>query len=227
MRKLISLMLAIALALSLTCVLAEDVDDTFLVSDWQIVYSYEGSVFAQATVFLYEDHTYEGMEDNVKGTWSFDGMTLEFEQAGEILSLQWDEAAQQFTGEYSGMTLTMSVPVEPESGEYLPDDTTEETELSGGGMLAGGWAVAEDPTVTDDLNNKLWQALDSYQTGTVTVAYTPVAYLGSQVVAGTNYAILCRSQEINQQPTLVIIYLYEDLEGNVSVLSIADLALGV
>lgn len=227
MRKLISLILALVLALSLTCALAEDVDETFLVSDWQVVYSYEGSMFAQATLFLYEDHTYEVMDENTGGTWSFDGTTLEFDQDGEILSLQWDEAAQQFTGEYSGMTLTMSVPVEPESGEYLPDDTTEETEISGGGMLAGGWAVAEDPTITDDLNNKLWQALDSYQTGTITVAYTPVAYLGSQVVAGTNYAILCRSQEINQQPTLVIIYLYEDLEGNVSVLSIADLALGV
>ncbi len=227
MRKLISLILALALAFSLICALAEDVDETFLVSDWQIVYSYEGSVFAQATLFLYEDHTYEVMDENTGGTWSFDGTTLEFVQDGEILSLQWDEAAQQFTGEYSGMTLTMSVPIEPESGETSTEDTTEETELSEGGMLAGGWAVAEDPTITEDLNNKLWQALDSYQTGTITVAYTPVAYLGSQVVAGTNYAILCRSQEINQQPTLVIIYLYEDLEGNVSVLSIADLALGV
>lgn len=95
------------------------------------------------------------------------------------------------------------------------------------GMLSGGWAVAEDNTITDELQNKFWQAMDSYQTGMITVSYTPVAFLGTQVVAGTNYAILCRAQEINQERILVIVYLYEDLDGNVSVLDITDLALGI
>ena len=88
------------------------------------------------------------------------------------------------------------------------------------GMLSGGWAVAEDNTITDELQNKFWQAMDSYQTGMI-------AFLGTQVVAGTNYAILCRAQEINQERILVIVYLYEDLDGNVSVLDITDLALGI
>ncbi|MBQ1366079.1 MAG: hypothetical protein IIY60_09725, partial [Clostridia bacterium] len=70
-------------------------------------------------------------------------------------------------------------------------------------------------------------ALDSYQTGTITVAYTPVTLLGTQVVAGTNYAVLSKASEINNGSKWVIIYLYQDLEGNASVLSIADVTLGV
>ena len=91
-----------------------------------------------------------------------------------------------------------------------------------GGAAVGGWTPAEDPTVTEERQAIFDKGLE----GLLGVGYTPVAYLGSQVVAGTNYAILCRSQEINQQPTLVIIYLYEDLDGNVSILSIADFDIG-
>ena len=87
--------------------------------------------------------------------------------------------------------------------------------------------LAEDQTITDDLNNIFFRALDSYQTGTITVAYTPKALLGTQVVAGTNYAVLCRASEINKGSKWVIIYLYRDPEDNATVLSIADVALGI
>ena len=95
------------------------------------------------------------------------------------------------------------------------------------GPLMGGWAMAESSDITPEIQGLLENALDSYQTGTVTVAYTPVAYLGSQVVAGTNHAILCKASEINRGSAWVIIYLYQDLEGNVTVLDIADLPLGI
>ena len=85
----------------------------------------------------------------------------------------------------------------------------------------------EAEAITDEINNIFWQAMDSYQTGTITIAYTPVAVLGTQVVAGTNYAVLCRASEINKGRSWVIVYLYRDLEGNASVLKIADVPLGV
>ena len=99
------------------------------------------------------------------------------------------------------------------------DNQSEEADSA---MLAGGWTVAEDPTVTDKINNKFQLAMDSYQTGTITISYIPVAYLGSQVVAGTNYAVLCKASEINKESKWVIVYFYEDLEENLSVLDIAD-----
>ena len=118
------------------------------------------------------------------------------------------------------LVLVMSlclVCVHAEEGEEVPM----------AGTLAGGWAVAEDQAITDDINNLFWQAMESYQTGTITIAYTPIALLGTQVVAGTNYAILCTASEINAGRSLVIVYVYQDLEGNASVLSVADLTLGI
>ena len=105
------------------------------------------------------------------------------------------------------------------------EQNESEDETMGTGMLAG-WTVSEDPSITSDIEQLLWTALDSYQTGTITVAYTPVAYLGSQLVAGTNHAVLCRASEINKGSSWVIIYLYEDLQGEATVLNIADFDFG-
>ncbi len=220
MRKLIAVILALALLSGLACAFAEE--DNFLISDWKLVYTYDGSFLAEYTVFIYEDNTFEIMDENEskKGTWTFDGETLVLTGEDDEMILQWDEEAHQFLGEYNSMAVTMSVPVEPESGD-MP------VEAPGGGMLAGGWDVAEDQTITDDINNILFQALDSFQTGIITVAYTPVALLGTQTVAGTNYAVLCKASEINAGSSWVIIYLYQDLEGNASVLDVTDVVLGV
>lgn len=223
MRKLISLMLVLALSLGLASALAEQ--DNFLISDWTLLYTYEDNAIAEQTIFIYEDGTFEVMDgsDTLKGTWTFDGETLTLTGGDETLTLKWDEAAHQFTGEYNGMTLTMMVPIEPED----VDQPAEETLGASAGTLAGGWSAAEDPAITDEISQVFWQAMDSYQTGTITVSYTPVAYLGSQVVAGMNHAVLCRSQEINESPVWVIVYLYQDLEGNASVLNVTELPLGI
>ena len=93
--------------------------------------------------------------------------------------------------------------------------------------LCGGWTPSEDPSVTEQL-----QSLFEKGTGTLTgVSYIPVAYLGSQVVAGTNHAFLCRAVtaypgSLETEPAYAMVYLYEDLNGNVSVLSIADFDIG-
>ena len=73
-----------------------------------------------------------------------------------------------------------------------------------------------------------------FEKGTETltgVSYIPVAYLGSQVVAGTNHAFLCQAVtaypgSIETAPSYAMVYLYEDLSGNVSILSIAEFDIG-
>lgn len=225
MRKLLSFILILTLSLGLVYAHAEQ--DSFLISDWKLFYALGDNAIMEQTIFIYEDNTFEVMVENEskKGTWTFDGETLVLTADGEEISLKWNEEVHQFSGDNNGMTLTMYMPIEPEEGSEPDSGTPEILET---GALAGGWSVAEDlTTITDEINNMFWQAMDSYQTGTITIAYTPVAVLGTQVVAGTNYAVLCRASEINKGTTWVIVYLYQDLEGNVSVLSITDLALGV
>ncbi len=92
-----------------------------------------------------------------------------------------------------------------------------------GGQVAGGWAAAQDTAVTDEIAAKVARALE----GLVGVNYEPVMYLGSQVVAGTNHAVLCRATVVvpDAVPFWAVLYLYEDLEGNVTVMKIEPLAL--
>lgn len=88
----------------------------------------------------------------------------------------------------------------------------------------GGWTPAADPTVTDAVKALVTKGLN----GMVGVNYKPVAYLGSQVVAGTNHAVLCQATVVypGAEPKYVIMYLYEDLSGNVTILNIADFEVG-
>ena len=102
------------------------------------------------------------------------------------------------------------------------DDGGEEAPIPGG--LAGGWQAAADPEVTEDLQAIFDKGLE----GLVGVDYVPVVYLGSQVVAGTNHAFLCQAAVVvpNAVPQWAVVYLYEDLEGNVSILDIEDFDFG-
>ena len=92
------------------------------------------------------------------------------------------------------------------------------------GTPVGGWTPAADPAVTDGVRALVEKGLD----GLLGVNYVPVAYLGSQVVAGTNHAVLCQASVVypGAQPGFVILYLYEDLQGNVTILNIADFDIG-
>jgi hypothetical protein len=92
------------------------------------------------------------------------------------------------------------------------------------GPLAGGWTAANDPTVTQERSDLFDKALD----GMVGVDYTPVAYLGSQVVAGTNHYFLCLSRVVipDAIPKYVLVFIYEDLQGSAKIMNIADFDFG-
>lgn len=93
-------------------------------------------------------------------------------------------------------------------------------------MLAGGWqANKEDTTVIPD---NVQAAFDKAMEGLVGVSYEPVAYLGSQVVAGTNYALLCKGTTVTAEPktSYYKVVIYEDLSGNCEVLSIDEVSVG-
>lgn len=88
------------------------------------------------------------------------------------------------------------------------------------GMKVGGWAAAKDPQITEDLQAIFDKGLEKL----LGVHYTPVALLGTQVVAGANYAFLCQATVVapNADPEWKIVFLYRDLQGDVSILNIAD-----
>ena len=86
--------------------------------------------------------------------------------------------------------------------------------------IVGGWSKAESPVITDDFK-KVFEKATETLTG---VEYTPVAYLASQVVAGTNHKVLCKAEVVNPNasPTYAILTIYEDLEGNAEITEIIN-----
>ena len=81
--------------------------------------------------------------------------------------------------------------------------------------LLGGWAAPDSPAVTDEIRSKLEKALK----GLTGAEYEPVAYLGSQVVAGMNYRLLCLVKPVtpDAKQYYAVVTLYESLDGEVSV----------
>ena len=97
---------------------------------------------------------------------------------------------------------------------YLKDDVLKLPGVDDSGDKVGGWAYAESTEITEDIKKVMEKATETLTGAT----YEPVAYIGSQVVAGTNHAILCKMApsvaELNGATTYVLVYVYEDLQGN-------------
>ena len=87
--------------------------------------------------------------------------------------------------------------------------------------ITGGWEASESPEITSERQAIFNKALDGF----VGVGYEPIAYLGSQIVAGTSHAFFCKAQVVypKAQPYFAIVFIYEDLEGNVEIQDIASM----
>ena len=94
----------------------------------------------------------------------------------------------------------------------------------GEGQLAGGWTPADDPTVTQERSDLFYKALGDL----VGVEYTPIAYLGSQVVAGTNHCFLVQKRVVipDAIPSYILVFIYEDLQHNAEIMNMADFDFG-
>ena len=97
----------------------------------------------------------------------------------------------------------------------------EPVEAAQAETMTGGWTPAADYTVTEARK----AIFDKGMAILVGVDYTPVAYLGSQVVAGTNHVSLVKgTMVVPAQPvSYALAYFYEDLQGNVKLMNVADL----
>lgn len=101
--------------------------------------------------------------------------------------------------------------------EYVEGDSTEISAEK----LAGGWEPAEDrssvviPQEAKDVFDKAVENLDGNE-------LEPMALLGTQVVAGTNYAFLCFSTLQTEETIngIQVVTVYEDLDGNAEITNI-------
>ncbi len=92
------------------------------------------------------------------------------------------------------------------------------------GAMAGGWSATESPEITEDVQALMDKAME----GLLGVDYAPVAYLGTQIVAGKNHCILCQAKTVypEAKPYYALVYIYEDLNGGAEILDIKALDVG-
>ena len=116
-----------------------------------------------------------------------------------------------------------------EEGENLPDEAEDmewETILPvEDAPVEGGWELADSPVITPDIQSVLDRAMERFSGARL----EPIAYIGSQVVAGSNYCLLCKMtpEEQDAEAAYTIVYLYEDLEGRVEITDFLNSAVEV
>ena len=124
-------------------------------------------------------------------------------------------AALVFALTACSLSLKVGVPEEKPSLDVTDEPIPSEA-------IVGGWTFADSPVVTEEQKALLEKALE----GLVGAEYTPVAYIASQLVAGTNHLMLCRVKPIVPAPNAIekyaLVYIYEDLQGNVTLDKVVD-----
>ena len=115
---------------------------------------------------------------------------------------------------------------------YVYQDLQDNAEITGssniiGEMLEGGFA-ANDGDTTPEKNTDVKSAYEKAFAQFTGANYEPIAYLGSQIVAGTNYLLLCRSTAVtpNAVPAITLVTIYADLNGNAEIINTEEFTLG-
>ena len=86
--------------------------------------------------------------------------------------------------------------------------------------IIGGWDAPDSMEITDAIREKVRMATADM----LGVDYEPIAVIGRQIVSGTNFRILCKITPVtpDASATYAIVTIYEDLNGNVSVIEVQN-----
>ncbi len=92
--------------------------------------------------------------------------------------------------------------------------------------ITGGWQ-ADSFVGESTLNNDEREMFDSATEKLLGVNYKPVTVLATQLVAGTNYAVLAVSETVTESPVynISVVTIYKNLEGKSEVTSVANIDL--
>lgn len=84
--------------------------------------------------------------------------------------------------------------------------------------LAGGWSAVTGDT-SFGANAAAKSAFEKATEALCGMEYEPISVLATQVVAGTNYCILCRGKATvpDAQPVIQLVYIYENLQGKAEI----------
>ena len=89
--------------------------------------------------------------------------------------------------------------------------------------VTGGWQLVEHEAA--ELPEGAQQAFEKAVAGRSEASYLPVELLSKQIVAGTNYCILCQVTPAAKDsvPTWALVYVYADLQGSAEITNVYEL----
>ena len=89
--------------------------------------------------------------------------------------------------------------------------------------LLGGWEITAHDS--GELPEDAQKAFDKAKEKLTDGKYTPVSLLATQIVAGTNYCILCQVDpgDSASEQKWTLVYIYADLQGNAEIMNTYDL----
>ena len=96
-------------------------------------------------------------------------------------------------GNVNEVSSKVGAKIENTADVQTTDEQTEETQGDEGAEMCGidgGWVIPDEITI--DKNPEARAALEKARETLVGAEFEPVAVLGTQAVAGTNYCILCK-----------------------------------
>lgn len=89
--------------------------------------------------------------------------------------------------------------------------------------LLGAWSANVDhPT---EIPQDVLDAFQAATKSTTDYVYKPIALLGSQVVAGMNYCLLCETTLVvpDAQPCFALVYFYDGVNGEKEILKVDEI----
>lgn len=126
---------------------------------------------------------------------------------------------------------TGTTPNVEKSGKSASTTTAAQAQRTDSGASAtaaqaidGGWEINRG-ALSLDQNAEAKKAFERAMEKLVGADYEPIAVLASQVVAGTNYCILCRVTPTvpDAEPSYSLVYVYEEPGGKAKVTNVSDL----
>ena len=92
-----------------------------------------------------------------------------------------------------------------------------------GNKPLGGFAFAEDPAITPEISS----ALDKATATKLGATYEPVANIGSQVINGINYVVLCKVTGVapGAATNYAIVQIRETIDGECTITDVTDIVI--
>lgn len=93
--------------------------------------------------------------------------------------------------------------------------------------IVGGWTVAAPGKLGMISQEHIQEIFDEGSKKITDVTFNPIDVIATQVVSGTNYAILCYGKTASETPKegIYLVTLYEDLDGNSEITTVAHIDL--